>query len=175
MKLKFLLIVMAVAAMGPNRSEAPPRIETPPRAPDEVTPPAGAAVSAPTPAPADALTVLAADAAAPEDFRWQSRPLVIFADTAQDPAFIRQLQMLGDRPHMLEARDVVVVADTDPGAVSAWRQKLRPEGFSLVLIDKDGQVKLRKPFPWDVREITRAIDKLPLRRQEVGRGNVLGQ
>ncbi|HBU14399.1 MAG TPA: methylmalonyl-CoA epimerase, partial [Gemmobacter sp.] len=25
----------------------------------------------------------------------------------------------------------------------------------------------RKPLPWDLREITRAIDKFPLRRQEM--------
>jgi hypothetical protein len=36
-----------------------------------------------------------------------------------------------------------------------------------VLIDKDGEAKLRKPLPWDVREITHAIDKFPLRRQEM--------
>ena len=39
-------------------------------------------------------------------------------------------------------------------------------------MDKDGQVKLRKPFPWDVREISRAIDKFPLRRQEIGRADL---
>ena len=49
----------------------------------------------------------------------------------------------------------------------AIRAKLRPRGFSLVLIDKDGEAKLRKPLPWDVREITHAIDKFPLRRQEI--------
>lgn len=42
-----------------------------------------------------------------------------------------------------------------------------------MIIDKDGQVKARKPLPWDAREITRAIDKFPLRRQEIGRGSVI--
>jgi hypothetical protein len=37
----------------------------------------------------------------------------------------------------------------------------------LVIIGKDGEVELRKPAPWDVREITRSIDKMPLRQQEV--------
>ena len=40
-------------------------------------------------------------------------------------------------------------------------------------LDKDGQVKQRRPLPWDVREISRAIDKLPLRRQEIGRAGLL--
>ena len=34
----------------------------------------------------------------------------------------------------------------------------------------DGQVKLRKPLPWDVRELTRSIDKMPLRQQEIDEG-----
>ncbi len=37
----------------------------------------------------------------------------------------------------------------------------------MVIVDKDSRVLLRKPSPWDVREITRAIDKTPLRQQEL--------
>jgi hypothetical protein len=47
------------------------------------------------------------------------------------------------------------------------RPRLRPRGFSLVLMDKDGEVKRRNPAPWGVREITHAIDRFPLRRQEM--------
>jgi hypothetical protein len=32
---------------------------------------------------------------------------------------------------------------------------------------KDGQIKLRKPFPWDARELSRSIDKMPMRQQEM--------
>ncbi len=67
----------------------------------------------------------------------------------------------------LDERDVVVIVDTDPEARTPVRQRLRPRGFSLVLMDKDGEVKMRKPQPWSVREITRAIDRFPLRRQEM--------
>jgi len=64
-------------------------------------------------------------------------------------------------------RDTVVIVDTDPKARSDVRLDLRPRGFALVLIGKDGQVKLRKPAPWDVREITHAIDKWPIRLKEI--------
>jgi hypothetical protein len=40
-----------------------------------------------------------------------------------------------------------------------------------VLIGKDGRVAQRKPSPWDVREIERAIDKMPLRQQEIRDAN----
>ncbi|MDP2062574.1 MAG: DUF4174 domain-containing protein [Phaeovulum sp.] len=101
------------------------------------------------------------------EFLWLKRPIVVFADSAADPAFITQMEMLAVDPAALELRDVVVVTDTDPAAKTEWRLKLRPRGFSLVLLDKDGEPELRKPLPWDLREITRAIDKFPLRRQEV--------
>jgi hypothetical protein len=35
------------------------------------------------------------------------------------------------------------------------------------LIGKDGGVKLRKASPWDVRELTRVVDKMPMRQREV--------
>ena len=119
------------------------------------------------------LTVLPATEVQPAEFLWQARPLVIFADTAADPAFVEQLAAVQRDPLPLLVRDVIVVTDTDPAAGSVWRRQLRPEGFSLVLMDKDGQVKQRKPAPSSVREISRAIDKFPLRLEEIGRAGVL--
>lgn len=101
------------------------------------------------------------------DFLWQYRPLIVFADSASDPRFIRQMEFITDRPEPLAARDVIVLTDTDPAANNPLRTELRPRGFMLVLIGKDGEKYLRKPFPWDVREITRTIDKLPTRQREM--------
>ncbi|MBD3680124.1 MAG: DUF4174 domain-containing protein [Rhodobacteraceae bacterium] len=106
-----------------------------------------------------------------EDFLWVARPIVVFADTPADPRYQKQMELLLDRPDPLIERDVVILADTDPAANSALREELRPRGFMLVLIAKDGTVSLRKPFPWDVREITHAIDKWPLRQQEIRDAN----
>ncbi|KGJ03041.1 protein of unknown function [Paracoccus halophilus] len=122
--------------------------------------------------PTRELAILSAAEADPAQFMWQQRPLVIFADTVADPAFVEQLAEVRRDSIPLLMRDVVVITDTDPAANSIWRRQLRPEGFSLVLMDKDGQVKQRKPVPWSVREITRAIDKFPLRRQEIGRSRL---
>ena len=108
------------------------------------------------------------------EFVWVSRLIVVFADTNRDPAFQEQMELLLERPGELILRDVVVITDTDPANPSAIRLKLRPRGFGFVLIDKDGQVKLRKPLPWDVREISRSIDKTPLRQQEIRDVNVAG-
>jgi hypothetical protein len=113
------------------------------------------------------LRVLDAASVTLEEFKWIARPVVIFADTPADPRFQEQLDLLLARPEELIVRDVVVLTDTDPKARSEVRLKLRPRGFMLTIIAKDGTVNLRKPFPWDVREITRAIDKMPLRQEEI--------
>ncbi|WP_298843331.1 DUF4174 domain-containing protein [uncultured Roseobacter sp.] len=100
-------------------------------------------------------------------FQWKNRPVVVFADTENDPAFIEQMELLRARPDALRERDVVVITDTDPAARSDIRIRLRPRGFMLAILGKDGGVKLRKPFPWDVREISRSIDKMPVRQREI--------
>jgi hypothetical protein len=101
------------------------------------------------------------------EFLWINRPIVIFADSAADPRYSEQLDLLTERMDDLIARDVVVLTDTDPANPSPLRRKLRPRGFQLVLIGKDGGVKLRKPSPWSVRELTRIIDKMPDRLREM--------
>ena len=102
-----------------------------------------------------------------DDFLWTSRLLVVFADSPQDPRFVQQMENIADAPAELVSRDVIVITDTDPAARSPIRLELRPRGFALVLIGKDGLKYLRKPMPWDVREISRSIDKMPLRQQEL--------
>ncbi len=98
-----------------------------------------------------------------------ARPLVVFANSPNDPRVAEQLDFLRARVDELVERDVIVIIDTDPAARTEVRQELRPRTFQLVLMDKNGRVHLRKPAPWDVREISRSIDKMPLRQQELGR------
>jgi uncharacterized protein DUF4174 len=128
--------------------------------------PAGAAVERPEDAvaayaPVDAL------GRSLDEFKWTARLIVVFADSDQDPAFAKQMALLQARGEELLIRDVVVLFDTSPAARGEIRQTLRPRGFSLVLINKEGRVELRKPKPWSVREINRSIDKMPLRQQEI--------
>ena len=140
---------------------------------------AAAAETAPDPV-AEAVTETVAEAtAAPtlpivdsaevtlDEFLWVKRPIVVFADAEADPRFVEQLRFLESDIEELLLRDVVILLDTAPKERSALRKKLRPRGFMLALIDKDGEVKLRKPAPWTVREITRSIDKWPTRQQEI--------
>jgi ABC-type sugar transport system substrate-binding protein len=108
------------------------------------------------------------------DLMYVKRPIVVFADSPNDPNFIRQMELIARDTGQLADRDVIVITDTDPDARTEVRKKLRPRGFSLVLLDKDLKPVIRKPLPWEVREITHAIDKFPLRRQEIQQGAARG-
>ncbi|PIV72733.1 MAG: hypothetical protein COW55_15740 [Rhodobacteraceae bacterium CG17_big_fil_post_rev_8_21_14_2_50_65_11] len=116
---------------------------------------------------APALLVVDASEVTLEEFRWVARPIIVFADTPRDPRFQDQIDLLLQRPGPLLERDIVVIVDSDPGARSDARQTLRPRGFSMVILQRDGAVALRKPTPWSVREIMRAIDNLPMRIDEM--------
>ena len=102
-----------------------------------------------------------------EIYEWTHRPVVVFANSDKDPNFISQIEFLSEDIKALLERDIIVLIDTDPKMSSSLRKKLRPHGFAFVLIGKDGQVKLRKPSPWNIREIARVVDKMPIRQQEI--------
>ncbi len=100
-------------------------------------------------------------------YEWKNRVLIVFANSDRDPRFQDQLAMINEQIDALRERDVVVAIDTDPTMKSKLRTTFRPHGFMILLIGKDGHKALRKPFPWDIREISRSIDKMPMRQQEM--------
>jgi len=116
---------------------------------------------------ADPTVVLDAAEVMLGDFKWIARPVIVFADSPLDPAFATQLEYFSDRMADVTERDIVLITDTNTDVPSDLRLELRPRGFMMVLMGKDGTVKLRKPFPWNMRELGRAIDKMPIRQREI--------
>jgi hypothetical protein len=127
------------------------------------------------PAAASVFAPVPASEVVEADLLFLRRPVIIFADSPNDPAFMRQMQLLDRYSPQLEARDVILITDTDPANPSALRKKLRPRGFSLVLMDKDWKPMIRKPLPWEGREIVNTIDKMPIARSEALEKNPAGR
>ena len=115
----------------------------------------------------EGLEVLDAAQADLDSFLWVKRPIIIFANTPADPAFDRQIRDIVERAEEFAIRDVVLIVDADPAAQSDARRRLRPRGFMLAILDKDGEVKHRRPAPRTAREIMAVIDRFPARRQEM--------
>ena len=70
---------------------------------------------------ADKATIFDADAVDLDMFKWRARPVIVFAESENDPAFARQLELLAARKDELVERDVVLIVDTSPDERSAIR------------------------------------------------------
>lgn len=93
-----------------------------------------------------------------DDLRWQARPVVVLGPAPQVAAQIAALQ---PRAGALAERDVVLLTD-GPGAVAFGDGT----GFQVLLIGKDGGVKLRDRRPITADRIIALIDTMPMRRRE---------
>jgi hypothetical protein len=164
MRQGFAILTMMVLAAGGAVAQEVAAVE------GETAPTEGVELSVVERWQADHTIIFEASEVELSDFLYIARPVIVFADNPNQPEFRQQMQLIEADPAGFDIRDVIVIVDTDPAARSAIRQELRPRGFNLVLIDKDGRVNLRKPEPWDVREISRQIDKMPLRLQEIREG-----
>ncbi len=113
-----------------------------------------------------ALGVAATTAAAPSLHR-----LVVVVGQAGDPRVTQQHAALEHDAAALRERDVVV-QDITPEAARRDRPELgvtAQAGFEVVLVGKDGGVKLRRDKPVAASEITALIDTMPMRQYEMKR------
>ncbi len=115
------------------------------------------------------------------DYRWQSRPLLLFAPTDRDPRLVETLSRIEASSCDVVDRDMVigvVVAEgkstLDGHVITAdAAQRLMKQfaigsaTFSTVLIGKDGGEKLRVNGVPDVQAIYAVIDGMPMRNREM--------
>ncbi len=113
-----------------------------------------------------ALGLIVATAAAPSPHR-----LVVVVARSGDPRAVKQRLALQCDASALGERDVVVQEMTPEAA-----RRDRPElsvgsqaAFHVLLVGKDGEVKLRREAPVASSEITALIDTMPIRQSEMTR------
>ncbi|MFB1294011.1 DUF4174 domain-containing protein [Mycobacterium sp. pW049] len=116
------------------------------------------------------------------DYRWERRPLLIFAPTERDPRLTETVSRIEATRCDFETREMVlaqVVSDgvsTLDGQVidAAQSQRLRDQfaieesAFTVLLIGKDGGEKRRVGEIPDLRAIYALIDGMPMRSREMG-------
>lgn len=121
------------------------------------------------------FSVLPPERASLSAYKGEARPVLIFAPDAQHPDFKDQLAELREARSGLMERDIIVLTDTDPDAHGKLRSGLAVDGFEIVLVGKDGTVKLREHRPLTARVLFDTIDAMPMRQREasVSGGSVL--
>ena len=116
------------------------------------------------------------------DYRWERRPLLLFAPRDSDPRLVETLSRIEASRCDFVSRDMVlglVVAEgnstLDGQAIDAGESRrladqfgIGENAFSVLLIGKDGGEKLRVDEVPDLRTIYAVIDGMPMRSREMG-------
>lgn len=105
--------------------------------------------------------------------QWKHRIILLYAPSASSPELTRQRDILATDPAGLTERDLIVrelPADQLSDADRAFlQQSLNTTGntFRLLLIGKDGGVKVRKTSPLALKQLFSTIDGMYMRQQEM--------
>jgi hypothetical protein len=114
-------------------------------------------------------------------YRWKSRILLIFAPSADSKAYKQQTREFEGQKDGILDRDLIILelleiretrAGTKPLSERVARQMRRQFDvgageFVLILIGKDGTVKLRSNQPVVISKLFGLIDAMPMRQQEM--------
>jgi len=128
------------------------------------------------------LASMSQPAFAASDYHWKYRPLLVFAGADNSAALAEQRRSVDQSRAGFIERDIVVVwivghsaaAELGPAVQSSAadlrkRYGVAPEDFRVVLVGKDGGVKLTSTEPLTAGRIFGTVDAMPMRRDEMRR------
>ena len=109
------------------------------------------------------------------EFKWKNRVLLIIDTNDNLPDRDLQVTEFVTRPNEMEERDLVLFVCTGKEVLdkNGLKTDINPDKISygefqgVILIGKDGGVKLRKKFIVEPKEIFDLIDQMPMRRSEM--------
>jgi hypothetical protein len=116
-------------------------------------------------------------------YQWKNRLLLLFAPNRNHPFFDSlQVALVAQQAEVAD-RDLVIFEILESGQSSvsmtpldaqnaqSLREKfeVRPGGFTVILIGKDGGIKLNNQKQTRIEDIFGLIDSMPMRREEMTR------
>lgn len=116
-----------------------------------------------------------------EDFQWKKRLLLIFSPNSADPLFNSLSNEISSRPGDVEDRDLAIFEILESGVSKMDSSELEPQKsvsirerfeipnntFTVILLGKDGGIKLKRNDHVRLEEIFRLIDSMPMRQDEM--------
>lgn len=116
-----------------------------------------------------------------KNYQWKNRILLIFAPAADDPARRSLMTEMDNRLIEVRDRELLIGEILETGAsqfggaplpaqsAEALRKRfsIRKGQFTVILIGKDGETKLRREAPAQAAEIFALIDSMPMRQREM--------
>ena len=114
-------------------------------------------------------------------YQWKNRLLILFAPSEDAPIYQSFKELLQRRTQEILDRDLLIfhVLETGEGGLAHLplnkgqvlflrkRFSILPGQLIVILIGKDGEVKLRGELPLGLSEIFSVIDAMPMRQREM--------
>jgi hypothetical protein len=114
-------------------------------------------------------------------YRWKNRLLFLFSPSSEIPAYQSLNRELNRNHDGVRDRDLLVFRILEQGSSAMDSQEISPQGainlrrrfgvnqgtFTVVLVGKDGGVKLQRPGPVSLSDIFGLIDSMPMRQREM--------
>ena len=118
-------------------------------------------------------------------FQWKNRLLFLFAPDRSHPFFKHIQSQIIEQKSEVEDRDLVIFSvllqgpsqmnttaiDSQKADSIRDRFAVPPNAFRLILIGKDGGIKLKRNDQVDLAEVFELIDSMPMRRNEMRQKN----
>lgn len=116
-----------------------------------------------------------------DPFRWKNRLLFLFAPESSHPLFESLKREIAARRQDMDDRDLIVFeilgvgsssaagSQLDPPGAASFRKRfdVSPNAFTVILVGKDGGVKLKTSDAVPLEDVFRLIDSMPMRRDEM--------
>src|SRR6056297_482173 len=119
-----------------------------------------------------------------DQFQWNNRLLVLFANDSTQEAYQDQMDLLKSHNDGVLERDLVIFSIFDnqcsllgdqiisDASAREIRQRLSPaSSYSIYLIGKDGGVKLKREQVLEIEELFSVTDRMPMRQREMRDGS----
>jgi hypothetical protein len=119
-----------------------------------------------------------------DDYKWKNRVVVLFATDAESDLYQSQMDKFESLESGIKDRDLLFISIFEEGcseinsksisdkSAASIRKQLRKgkDPFQIVLIGKDGTVKLQRNEILSPDELFDIIDQMPMRRREMKEG-----
>ncbi|MFN7119195.1 MAG: DUF4174 domain-containing protein [Saprospiraceae bacterium] len=116
-----------------------------------------------------------------DQYRWDKRVILLFAPDERHPALQQQLSILTQDLEKVTDRDLIFYKIFSGNGVTPDGKMLsktevqsfyknyhvEKDGFTFILVGKDGSEKLRKQKPVSATELFELIDSMPMRKAEM--------
>ncbi|MBT8237722.1 MAG: DUF4174 domain-containing protein [Croceitalea sp.] len=104
-------------------------------------------------------------------YKWKNRVIILFSNT-NSKLMNQQFRLLNEQVASLQDRDIVVLTPNSVDQLSHKKNiKLEEDFVGLILIGKDGGIKLKKSFVVEPEVIFNLVDSMPMRRAEIRKQN----